>query len=758
MIVTPNRRGHDANAPEGDNLEEVTAKANLDAMKAALQSLQGDAEAYYNRNQSAFNAWHSRWDGQTMDGRRWAPRNADEDFIFPWEGASDTRMRTCEKITGQHMTVAMFAIMNMKLQAKAVQPFKDPRGGEQGTQLLNWMFYTHMGPENRRELSLGVAWREAYGAAVLEVCWDQEMRMDYAEVNLPKIQDMLNSGQLSGLLGSASAQGYGGQASGEIEGGQMDGATMEEISSLIIAPEYEAAALDLVQRFSPVVTRAQAKKILKDLRELRFAEIPIPYVFKSRPRLSALRPMVDIVFPWETDNLQRARFINRLEWVTETELRDRIETHDYDERFVNEALEKKGSSATSTLWTTRTYSDRAAAYGRPGGTGDDFENKILLNHFYRRAHDRGVPVLECTVFHADIDRPAKHGPEEYAHGEYRFHEMRQEYHERPILTSRGIPEIAYTWEMELKAQRDAQTDRAELALKPPILAPYQDVLRIKQGFSPAAILPERRAGDFRFMQPPQYDAGSIQVQGAINQEIEEFFALFGANVDPGLKQIRQQQLADDILTELKPVVRQIWQLMQQYLPDAVVARTVGPLARPFHVEREEIQGAYEISATVDMRDLDPELLKEKVGSMIQLAGLDTLGLIDRTKLIRVASTAIDYSLADEILQDGQAATQKEVQEEQQAISRIIGSGLEEPLPQGVNYQLRLQTLDNTLQEAMTQNPVTSKKLAADPDLMKIFEKRRQFFQGQLQQQQNAQIGRMQTTRAFTNDAPAALAT
>src|SRR6202022_1418645 len=129
--------------------------------------------------------------------------------------------------------------------------------------------------------------------------------------------------------------------------------------------------------------------------------------------------------------------------------------------------------------------------------------------------------------------------------------FRFEKHERPILSSRGIAEQAYTWEQEIKKQRDGRTDLTDLALRPPVFAPYQDVLRIKQSFCPGVIWPERRPNELRFMQPPATVQSSIEIEKSVEAMVNEYFGLFGAEVDPILKQLRQQELADDFIMELK---------------------------------------------------------------------------------------------------------------------------------------------------------------------------------------------------------------
>src|SRR5262249_35183272 len=151
-----------------------------------------------------------------------------------------------------------------------------------------------------------------------------------------------------------------------------------------------------------------------------------------------------------------------------------------------------------------------------------------LHHFYHMTlEEDDVPCLYCTVFHEAVDVAAKYEPYGYAHGEYPAHGLRFEKHERPILSSRGIAELAYCWEQELKTQRDGRANRTELELRPPMLAPYQDVLRLKKEFAPGIVIGERHPGNFRWMEVPPMPLGSIEIEKTITQKIDRYFGLFG---------------------------------------------------------------------------------------------------------------------------------------------------------------------------------------------------------------------------------------
>jgi hypothetical protein len=750
MYITPNTRGHyPAGYPRGSALgfssydpaalEQATDQPNLEVFKAAVS----DAEMstlvndYFFRHNCSRDWWYARWTNQTVDGRKWGDSRRGID-PWPWPGAADTRVRTVEKIIGQHRTLATYALRNMKVQAKSSRPAVTIRESQQATTLLNWMLFTHMGAELHRELRLAIAYRNGYGAAILKTDWKQLRRLDYIELNVMGLQEFINEPAVAAFIGENVNIPIGENLSiTDLQDMIMDPAHADDLSVLLRTVSHDL--------LSPRSARAK----LDDLRQLRTVEIPIPYVFESRPRLTSLRPFIDVLFPTYADDLQRVPWTDQIEYVSETELRDRIETSNYDPKFVDAALEHRGPTA-GTDWRIMSQYERAS-FGGIGATNMDAD--IELHHFYTLVQDRGTPVRFVTTFHLDVEWAARHEPDAYEHGESCFHPMRFEIEERPILSSRGIAEIAYTWEQELKQQFDAQSDMTALSLRPPLITTYDQVLKMKEQMQPGVIFPMRKFDEYQFMRLPPMDQRSVLIVQAVEQRVKEHFGIFGLGPEfQDLLKLRREEFVDDILTEMKPVIQQMMKLLKQFLPDADVAKVVGPLQRPFHVEREDIQGEFEISATVDLRNIDADWLKEKLSFLSQLAQLDTMGILDKTALIKAGAEAIDYSFADMAIQNPEVATQKEVEDEQRAVDLIIGSGQDQSLPQGANYQLRLQTLQ-AKQQSIQQNPATMKIIQNNPDIIKVLLNRAQYYARQIQQQQNAQIGKMQVSQTFSNNAP-----
>ncbi len=773
-IITPNYNAR-LNAASDYELEQATDTPRLDLMKEAIEGIGPTAREYASRCETTEDWWYARWPNQTADGRRWA-LDDNIDAVWPWQGASDSRVRLCERLVAERSLIGKYALMNQKVQAKSSRPFASQRESQQMTTLMNWMLFTHMGVDLHLELNLMLACRHGFGSAVTEACWEQERRLEYVPISMMSLGEFVKRVGQELLSDAQQGSGYGGQgAEGKRTAMMSDKqialgfmtelaqtrSPLLELQDMILNEEYAEDLARVIQAMSPIVTKRQAFSILAKLRDFRTAEVPVPYVFKSQPKRTTLRPMIDVFFPRDTGNLQRARWIARIERVDVPTLEDRVETAEYDPGFVDLVKGTRGPSKTGGFGDGMArLAERGPLIVGPGGRnvygdrdGSDLERKIELIHFHMLVHDRGVPVLFSTTFHMDHDVAATHGPCEYDHGQHQFHGHRNETNAREILSSRGVPDIFYTAEQELKKQIDGRTDRVDLALKPPLFTTYEAMQKVK-GMSPGDIIPMRKFDESEFMKPPMWDPGSTEVEKAIERRVQDHQGLFGAEVDPQKKQLNQQTLADDILTEEKPIIMQIGQLCKQLLPDERVTRVVGPLSRPFHLDRADIQGQFEYVCTVDMRELDAEWMSKKAAAIGQILGIDTTGVADRAAIVTNLFQGLDYSLADMAIKDQQQATQSEVQDEMQAFSIIVGSGRDQPLPQGGNYQLRLQTLQNELQKAMTSDPDFSKRVQAFPGIMKVLQTRMQFFQRQLQQRQNAQIGRIQVGETFTGQAPA----
>ena len=270
---------------DSQNIEVYSDTPKLEAIIGELEQAHTDTSFYRTRMRHAYNWWRSVWPGQTVDGRKHLQSMGEEPF--PWEGAADARLRTVGTIVKDHVTVARMAFFKAKVQARSIRPLADARESAIATRLLNWRVYNHMATDLIRELPLAWSWRFAYGVSLVSVEWEQQRRIEYHEISIPILAELMQA-----ATGSSD--------------------TILFLMDAIADPKQEDNLTSLVQSFSAILSRPKARAIVKDLRELHVAKIPVAYPFTNRPILTALRPTIDVLFPSETSDLQESRCVQRL--------------------------------------------------------------------------------------------------------------------------------------------------------------------------------------------------------------------------------------------------------------------------------------------------------------------------------------------------------------------------------------------------------------------------------------------------------------
>jgi hypothetical protein len=220
--------------------------------------------------------------------------------------------------------------------------------------------------------------------------------------------------------------------------------------------------------------------------------------------------------------------------------------------------------------------------------------------------------------------------------------------------------------------------------------------------------------------------------------VDNYFGRISDAVPQQRYMLHTQELIDSWLIDMKLCIAQTMALAQQYMTPEEVARITGNAQLAFNASPQDIRGRFDITAEFDARLLDNEALGAKLDYLAKvLVPLDSFGVIDRAGLVKYMFQAVDPNLAGLLVQDIGAATAAEQEDEQTAFAKIA-AGTEPPLKEGgQNAQVRLQTLQTIIQS----NPAVQQRYQQDEIFRSMIDARAQAFQFQLQQQQNAVIGR-----------------
>ena len=690
-----------------ETMEQMdVAEPDLQLLLNELRQAQSDATNYYNRMEHARMWWRSEWKGMTTDGRMHSDEMGE---VFPWENAYDSRTRVVQTLVREHVGYCQFIFWNAKIQAKSFRPLVSGRDKTTAQRLLEWRLYTHMQRELMSELSMYFGWRYGYGLALMWIEWEQQRIVQQFDINLADLDDLLTQGQA-----------------------QQGRSVMPELMDLFRDVTRTREAVKLLQEVSSVVTAGEARKIAKDLGEIGFAKLPVAWPYVNKPKWTALRPAIDVLFPSQESDIQRARFISLRELVTEVELTDRIATRGYDPDFVTEAVKHKGEFAD---WMQQTQWKYTAS--------DSDREMIELHHmYYRNISEKQIPRIYKTVFNeatiGSHNMFAWHGMIDEDHAQYPCVIGRRSYEHRPILSSMGIAEEAYTDEINIKTQLDGIGNRTDIVLAPPLIVPSTRVDAVRGTFAPREVMGVNRPNEMQWFPLPPFDNTPLEMINLVQARLDRRYPLYHEN--QALSQVYRFEQSKGLLNEVELMVEQTFQLMQEYEVDEEVTKVVGPLQRPFHVDPAEIQGKHEITATIDQHLLDEEYAAKKLDLLGKLAPLK-----ESSMLYKMGVEAIDPDAADAMAQDqiSPSAQEKEKQSVRADLAYMMAGG-EPPEPMMANHRLHLQEIGKFLMQ-----PNTQQRLAGLPDSKKLIENRVKFHQRQIQQrEQNPQIGRALVTSAL----------
>ena len=250
------------------------------------------------------------------------------------------------------------------------------------------------------------------------------------------------------------------------------------------------------------------------------------------------------------------------------------------------------------------------------------------------------------------------------------------------------------------------------------------------------MIPYRRKGDLDFAPTPAYNQGSVEME--VNQSTQAD-RLVGLDEDSQISSIRKQFLVDKFLQHNAEVIRMAYRCFQRFGPDEVFFRVTG-IPDPQVMDRGDPDENFDITISYDVLNTDPKSQEVKLQQMTQLIQLDRNGRIDVDRLISVLAGSVDPILADSVLTPVEDAQQQVVKDVTDDLTKIY-AGIEMPA-RASGGQIAMQVL-----EQYGQQPDIQQKLQTDEAFAERLQKYAGQYQFQMQQLQNAEIGRIGTTPA-----------
>lgn len=650
---------------------------------------------------------YCRWDGQSDDGKKHSDVRGDGNPAMPWEGASDVRVRLVDRTINDLCSLLITAFQRSTLRVSGVT-VEDGGPAAASANLMRWMLENRHGREMYMEAHLGAQYALTYGWTVFHVTWDQQSAIRRQKVSiedLKAIEEMYKQQDPNGVLSNITAM---------IQSGEND--------------DYLAHTLgQVMEGLKP----SQAMRMVRELREKGETEVEEPYVFKNAPCVTALKPYDEITFPQETTDLQRARVIFRRTFLTEVELRSMAVDDGWDKEFVEAAAAQLGKASM--------YNDPSLTPVTNVLTTNVWRGRNMIEIVYayaRQINKEGIPAIYYTVFcpQAGDKLYAKHEILDYYHGKYPFVGWSREMTRRPIMESRGIPEVSRTDQDEIKAQHDSLRDRTAIETLPPMKVAKR--IGAINRIGPAVVLPVTTKDDYTFLEPP---AGNPQIAFSMIERVEAqhaaYYGLTSKYVEDVRSQLIQQTTVNGWLMAWTEIYQQIFTLALQYLSSEEKIRITGS---DLPARATDIHGGFDFIVKFDVREVDTNLVMEKLDAITKFAiPLDQSGIVDRSKLLKVIMEAISPDAAKELIVANEQASQKMFRDVQTDIGLMLLGNAPALVENDPSAPTKLQLAQQILQ----QNPKAQQALQGDQIFQQLFQTYVQNLSMSVQQAQNKETGR-----------------
>jgi hypothetical protein len=213
----------------------------------------------------------------------------------------------------------------------------------------------------------------------------------------------------------------------------------------------------------------------------------------------------------------------------------------------------------------------------------------------------------------------------------------------------------------------------------------------------------------------------------------------GLDLDNPISASRQQFYVSRFLDHIRDVLTMSWKLYQRMGPDEVFFQVTGN-PNPQTMTKGSPDENFSIVVNFDSQSSDPETASEQLKNMVSLVQMDRNGVIDINKLLEFTAASINPIFADYVLQPVEEAQQKVAKNVTDDLAKIF-AGIEVPA-QANGAQMAMQMI-----QAYAQQPDIAQRAQSDEAFGQRLQKYAEQYQFQLQQMENAQIGRIGTAPA-----------
>jgi hypothetical protein len=724
----------------------TSGEPNVDLVLQEYQQASPLGEGLFDANYCE-NVRRNLWPGQSPDGRRWDEWSPDGEPAQPWNGASDTRVAGVDGTINDAVALGMAAFRRAEIRADTVNPESADLLGPLGA-YAHWLVRKRYRRALELEAELSLQYAGEYGYCVAYVGWERELSKRRVSITLEELAML-----------AQQVPEFAGLAEQIMQYPDLDAQSAEAIVALYklyVVQEMAGKGFfedELDDNNLLKLNLSTAKRFVRELREEGKCSIPMPYVCKNRPLVYVCRPYHEFLCARGTTDLQSSAILFLRRTFTKAEL-DAKEQEGWDRAWIDEA--KKTAGALS-MWgnpsgqPTVSPTNMTGASKVVGGvrwyrlTQAQYDRVEVVYAFRRATDENGVSEIYQTIFSPHVikgdtgkDLFAKHELLDDAHGEYPFEVLKRENLGRGLTESRSVSEVGGTWQMEEKGQRDMLFNRAQLETLPPLRVPKLGGVDYRVG--PGAqvpISPNQRESFGRLFEMGPAPALALEIIQLLGKQRDDYFGNFNLELPPAKTAAKQEKRAGDFFSFWGRIFLKMTALTVQYNPQEIVRVSGSPLLA--RLEPRAVMEELDLGLAFDVMELDQEYLLKKLTVIAkELLPLDVTGTIDRNALMTIAVRMIDSRLADKILLDRGAASQKVFDDVMGQTVKMAAGNEAQYVENDPTAPMKLQFLN----QIVANNPKYQQLMQQDERFRALLENYAKSLQMSVMQQQNAQVGRI----------------
>ena len=669
----------------------VTSKPDINELKRDYDSDVTDLAAYVSQCEDSYRNRNAEWIGKNNQ----LTKTGDE--AFPWDGASDTEVRLIEQCITTYVGLMMNALNRANIRAYP-QESSDVKKAGIISSFLKYMQKTYI-RDFKNECETAANNLLEKGIAITYVDWEMKSRTHDEEFDLNLISEVA-----------------------------------PELYELLADESRDDETIAMMTDMFDYIDIPKAKKALRELRDFGIAKIPVAKKDISRPFVETKFSDIDIVIPSYVTDVQRSPRVHMRTFLTPQEVESCVETKGWDKSVAEELIEHYRGFDYSGMNQT-TYSTLRSSQARGGsvyGMNGMVDSKDLIEvvYTYRRLIDEksNSEGIYLTVWNPRLTTGYLSNELLSGYDKYPFVVSRLSNAGKRIYDVNTFGDLLRGPQKQMKTLRDGWSDQMALAVAPPLLHP---VGRPPVQMGAGAWIGVRANEKFEFMQVPNTSSAASQLEKYVQQEAMD---LVGLNEASQLSSQRQQFFIDKFLTHCSEILKLAYKAFLVFGPDEKFFRVTG-YPNEMVIYRSPDDEEIDVSISFDVQNQDPEMMKAKISSILELARNSPNNTFDLQATEQLAANAIDPSIADVIIQpqgQGQEEMVKDVTDDLTKIYAGIPVGAR---PNG--GQIAMQVI-----QEYTQQEDIQKRMQEDAGFVANIQNYAAQYQQQVVQQQNAEIGRL----------------